>query len=425
MSKLQDSFKENALNEEKILERVSAGVFEKQSEASGVFESLPDVFEIQSNVQEAHPKVYEIRSSEAKPKAKALSPRVWAYLVAAAAVLLVVGIGALVMKNQNDSMIRERATQYATSESIAHNMAFAMISVDINPSFEVYVDANGNVLSIEAVNDDAATMDVSMFLGMPAQEAVAGIINSSEAAGFIHGEDELEDYVLVTTVLLEDESTENQQKQDHLGQLIRERVEAAGELGDTTKVAIIKATKVELFEAREKDIPMGLYIINGMIENNGEMIPVSEFVSNKDNLNKLKNRSDVAEKKNKSNGEKTDPTTGSSESNQGSNNTNANPNATKPNETAPGADATKPNETAPGADDTKPNETAPGVVDGTKPNETAPGVVDGTKPNETAPGADATKPNVTAPSAEGTKPNETTANQNSTKQSNNGGSKNG
>ena len=423
MSKLQDSFKENALNEEKILERVSAGVFEKQSEASEVFESLPDVFEIQSNVQEAHPKVYEIRSSEAKSKAKALSLRVWAYLVAAAAVLLVVGIGALVMKNQNDSMIRERASQYASSESIAHNMAFAMISVDINPSFEIFIDESGNVISIEAVNDDAATMDVSMFLGMPAQEAVAGIIDSAEAAGFIHGEDELEDYVLVTTVLLEDESTENQQKQDNLGQLIRERVEVAGELGDTTKVAIIKATKVELFEAREKDIPMGLYIINGMIENNGEMIPVSEFVSNKDNLNKLKNRSDVTEKKNKSNGEETDPSTGSSESNQGANNTNANPNATKPNETAPGADGTKPNETAPGAEGTKPNETAPGD-DGTKPNVTAPSA-EGTKPNETVPSDEGTKPNVTAPSAEGTKPNETTANQNSTKQSNNGGSKNG
>ena len=440
MSKLQDSFRENALNEEKILGRVSAEVFEKQAEEvkvfenhawdagvfevyekrsgdAGVFEAVEKhadegvfeersegskVFEKQSEeskVSESFRRVYEIRSSDMNPKAKVLSSRTRAYLIAAAAILLVVGIGALVMLQQNISSTRNRATQYAASESVAHNMAFAMISVDINPSFEVYVDANGNVLSIEAINEDAKTLDVSLFVGLPAQEAVADIIDSAETAGFINTEDQSDDYVLVTTVLLEEENPDNQKKQDNLGQLIRERVEAAGELGDTTKVAIIKATKVELFEAREKDVPMGLYVINGMIENNGEMIPVSEFVKNKEHLDKLKDRSDVVDKKDKTDGDETDPADGSSDTGNNPQSSNANPNATKQNETGPNPNSTKQNETGPNPNSTKQNETGP------NPNST--------KPNETTPNPNSTKNSETAP------------NPDNTKNDNKGGSKNG
>ena len=311
------------------------------------------------------------------------------YLIAAATILLVMGIGSLVMLHQNSNAIQGRASLYASSESVSHNMAFAMVSIDINPSFEVYVDENGGVLSIEAINEDAKTIDVSMYTGLPVQEAVAGIIDSAESAGFINSEDEYEDYVLVSTVVLGEENTDNEKKQDNLGQLIRERVEEAGELGDTTKVAIIKATKVELFEARGKNVPMGLYVINGMIENNGEMIPVSEFVKDKENLKKLKDRSDIIDKKDKSGEEESSPSDGSSETGNGPQNSNANPNATKQNETGPNPNSTKPNETTPNPNSTKPNETTPNP-NSTKPNETTPNP-NSTKPNETAPNQDSTK----------------------------------
>ncbi len=437
MSKLEDSIKKNALNEDAMLAKIREEVFET-SDTPQVFEksnaqvfekSNAQVFE-KSNAQvfehtnqqvfertstqvfeKSNTKVFE-KSSRRAPVARYIS------MIAAAVVLVLVGSVAAVMLSKpaaptnpagsstvisNTAATAETAESFAQIESTSHGQAFTMIGVDINPSFEIFVDEAGMVISIEAKNDDAMTMDTSVLVGLPAQDAVAGLIDLAEAAGFIHTEDDADDYVLIFTVLLEEEDEENKAKQETLGQLIRERVEAAGELEGTTKVAIIKATQVELFEARGKDVPMGLYIINGMIENNGEMIPVSEFVKDANNLRQLEKRAEIAAGK----GDKAN----NGNNGNGPQSTNANPNSTKPNETGP-------NETAPG-------QTAPGQ---TAPNETAPGqtgTTNDTNPGDTAPGKETKE---TTPDTGTTTPTEPKGTQPSTPDSTNsgkGGQKNG
>jgi hypothetical protein len=59
------------------------------------------------------------------------------------------------------------------------------------------------------------------------------------------------------------------------------------------KVAVIKATLREKFAADGKEVPLGLYIINGMIEKDGATISVSEFVKDKNNINKLAKRAEI------------------------------------------------------------------------------------------------------------------------------------
>ena len=146
-----------------------------------------------------------------------------------------------------------------------------MISVDINPSFEIYADADGKVVEIKPVNDDAKTLDVSALIGLPVDDAVSGIIALATEAGFIDSSDNIEDYVIVSTVLLDEESADAEDKQDELDDMITEGLAEDETLPDTTKVAVIKATQVEMFLAKGKDVPMGLYVINGMISKDGVM----------------------------------------------------------------------------------------------------------------------------------------------------------
>lgn len=169
-------------------------------------------------------------------------------------------------------------------------VAYAIVSVDINPSFELTSAEDGTVISIEAINDDAKTIVTEDLIGLPVEQAVEQLIIRATAAGFINADDDIEDYVIVSTVLLDETNPDLEEEQDELDDLIGDELEDSDEIDDTTIVTLIKATMRERFEAEGKDIPLGLYIINGMIDVEGEMVSVKEFVSNADNLEKLERR---------------------------------------------------------------------------------------------------------------------------------------
>jgi hypothetical protein len=175
-------------------------------------------------------------------------------------------------------------------KSASPKVAYAIVSVDINPSFELTAAEDGSVISIEAINEDAKTIITEDLIGLPVEQAVEQLIIRATEAGFINAEDEVEDYVIVSTVLLDETNPDLDEEQDELDDLIGDELEDSDEIADTTIVTVIKATQREKFEADGKDIPLGLYIINGMIEVDGEMISVKEFVSNSDNLEKLERR---------------------------------------------------------------------------------------------------------------------------------------
>ena len=169
-------------------------------------------------------------------------------------------------------------------------VAYALVSVDINPSFELTAAEDGSVLAIEAINEDAKTIVTEDLIGLPVEEAVEQLIIRATEAGFINAEDDVEDYVIVSTVLLDETNPDLDEEQDELDDLIGDELEDSEDIDDTTIVTLIKATQREKFEADGKDIPLGLYIINGMIEVEGEMVSVKDFVSNADNLEKLERR---------------------------------------------------------------------------------------------------------------------------------------
>jgi hypothetical protein len=223
-----------------------------------------------------------------------MNKKVWiSGAVAAAMLIAVVSIWAnMIPAAPINSEATSTAAQVASSSTAIQKVAYAMVSVDINPSLEFFTNKDGLVIEIKAKNADAKTLETNDLIGLPVDEAVIKLIERATAAGFIKDGDTTDDYVVVSTVILDEKDVDANKNQDSLGYSIQQAV-AAADLGTTTKVAVIKATLREKFAAEGKDIPLGLYIINGMIERDGQMISVSEFAKDKHNVDKLAKRAEI------------------------------------------------------------------------------------------------------------------------------------
>ena len=173
---------------------------------------------------------------------------------------------------------------------IARNEEVVMlVGVDINPSFELSVNRNNNVVKIEALNDDAKTIDVSDLIDEPVEDVVEEIIRRTTEAGFIDLIDLDEDFVVVTTVSLEDDEDDQDEFEEDMEKKIRD-----SEFLQSLNIVQIKATQREKFEAEGKNIPVGLYVINGyVLQEDGTFLSAKEFFSDPENKEKISNRSNI------------------------------------------------------------------------------------------------------------------------------------
>ena len=171
------------------------------------------------------------------------------------------------------------------------NLVTTIVAIDINPSFEVSVNALDNVVKVEAVNEDAEDIVVDDLIGMKVEDAVDLIIQRAGEAGFIITDDLIEDYVLVTTISLKDKEEDHDRIQDRIQDQIKD-----SEHLQSLNIVSIKATQREKFEADGKDIPVGLYVINGyVLQEDGTYMKAGEFFSNPENKEAVKNRVQITE----------------------------------------------------------------------------------------------------------------------------------
>jgi hypothetical protein len=150
-------------------------------------------------------------------------------------------------------------------------------ALDINPSFEISVNNQDKVVSISATNDDAKTITVEDLIGNDAAAAIETLIKRSIEAGFINIDDLVDDYVLVTSIPMNDEDLD-------------QSTAIAGKINTLTKtsnvlqslnVAVIKSDLITLRQAEGKKIPIGLYVINGMVKQpDGTYLSAKSFFSN-------------------------------------------------------------------------------------------------------------------------------------------------
>ena len=164
-----------------------------------------------------------------------------------------------------------------------------MIAIDINPSFSLTVDDQQLVIAITPLNADARSMQVNDLVGWPAEKVVEAIILRAQQAGFIITNDDNEDFVLITTAPL---AQGHQSDADALNDALTLRF-AKEDPTDDLSVILIKSDLDAQRSAQSKDIPLGLYVINGLIQVGNQMMSVSEFMNTDGNPELLATIADI------------------------------------------------------------------------------------------------------------------------------------
>ena len=179
------------------------------------------------------------------------------------------------------------------NDTIQDSDANIILTVEINPSVKLSLDSDQIVIAYKALNTDAESLVINSTVGLDAASAVELILIEARSAGFLT-EDELnEDYVLLTSVPMKG----NSEDIDNLGQRIKSHIQNSEDL-KSVNVAMIKATKIELREANNKKVPVGLYVINGSMSIDGESVSVKEYFSKNKNIEKFKQNGEIVEKSN-------------------------------------------------------------------------------------------------------------------------------
>jgi len=168
-------------------------------------------------------------------------------------------------------------TQFGFFKGTNVNAITAVYALDINPSFEISVNKQDKVVVITAVNDDAKTILVEDLYGKDAAYVIEELIKRAKDAGFINDTDLVEDYVVLTTVpMTDDDEDQADELEDKVDQRIKDSEFLSG-----LNVALIKADKVTLLLAQGKKVPIGLYVINGMVKlPDGTYLSAKDFFSN-------------------------------------------------------------------------------------------------------------------------------------------------
>lgn len=169
-----------------------------------------------------------------------------------------------------------------------NQLAYALVSIDINPSFELYVDKNDKVIEINSINDEAETLDIDQLIGLEVQDVVESLIKQAQDKGYINSLDTNQDTVIISTINYGID-------EEKLIRNIQVKLGSSLNIDRNVKSYIIQATEDDREEAKKENISLGIYMLNGIIQNNGVPMSVQNFVSDLNNLEILE---EYAEKTN-------------------------------------------------------------------------------------------------------------------------------
>jgi len=186
---------------------------------------------------------------------------------------------AIIINNSSPLNPVKNTTQIGISTP-QNKLAYAIVSVDINPSFELYVDINDKVIEIIPLNDEAKTLSYESFVGLAIQDAVEELIRKAQDAGFIDLTKTTSNTVIISTISYGVDGTK-------LIKDIQIKLRSSLFIDRSIKSYIIKATDDDREEAKKENVSLGIYMLNGLIQNNGMPMSVQAFVSDLNNLELL------------------------------------------------------------------------------------------------------------------------------------------
>ncbi|WP_157950249.1 anti-sigma factor domain-containing protein, partial [Vallitalea okinawensis] len=130
---------------------------------------------------------------------------------------------------------------------------YAIISIDINPSFELGINESYNVVQINAKNEESKSILNTNLIGQPLTVAVSEILSDVEESGYAL---ESDNALLISTVNLKNNKDETIHKGITDGVLIAIEEEP---IYENTKVIFIDADEEDLKTAEELGLSIGKY----------------------------------------------------------------------------------------------------------------------------------------------------------------------
>lgn len=163
-------------------------------------------------------------------------------------------------------------------QGITYENAYAVVSLDINPSIQIEVSSKKNIVSIEGMNDDGKDIDFSNIIGSNINDGIEEIKKILIEKKYLDNNKE----VLVAFALVK-EKDDDQYEESVKG--------AIQETFKTENVTYVKVVNKEaIAEAKTKGVSLGRYeaslTANEEVKKNIEKIPVKDITSSiKDNKN--------------------------------------------------------------------------------------------------------------------------------------------
>ncbi|WP_432664736.1 anti-sigma factor domain-containing protein [Wukongibacter baidiensis] len=130
---------------------------------------------------------------------------------------------------------------------------YAIVSLDINPSFELGIDKSYNVIQIDAMNEDSKGILDLELIGEPLSVAVSEILSDVEESGYVL---ESDNALLVSTVNFKSDDDEPLQKAVSDGVRL---AMSENKVYENTKVIFIEADKEDLDAAEKQELSVGKY----------------------------------------------------------------------------------------------------------------------------------------------------------------------
>ena len=174
----------------------------------------------------------------------------------------------------------QKQTTLLGIQSPQNKLAYAVVSVDINPSFELFTDQTEKVIDVKALNAEAQTLDIQAWYSLPLPDVLDDLIAQATRLGYLNPSDTQTDYIVVSTVSYGADG-------QAITKTIQTRLAQNIELNRTVKTYVLNGNPDDYEEAEREHISVGLYLMNGVIQNQGQPMTIKEFVQDSNNLDQL------------------------------------------------------------------------------------------------------------------------------------------
>lgn len=194
------------------------------------------------------------------------------------ALTLALSLGLVILLVINQGVTK--VTQTLGILTPTQKLAYAVVSVDINPSFELFTDLEDRVIEVHALNAEAKAMTTESWVGMDLQSVVDNLILQAIALGYLDTTDSLMDYIVVSSVSYGADG-------ERIIKTLQTTLTQNTTLDRSVKTYVLNGEHEDYEAAEASNLSLGLYMMNGLIQNNGTPMSVTEFVANPENLHQL------------------------------------------------------------------------------------------------------------------------------------------